>query len=262
MKKTLGGSTFIWNGIKQDYNFIETLECLYALCDEVSVVFGGDDGTDQKVMDWVWSKKQTSDKMIHIHWITKEEWDAQQGRTKLSYFSNIAIEKLFTDWNFYLQSDEILHEESFPFVRMAIEMEAEAFMCRRLNLWKDADHMLNVPQDRKPCSTEVIRLAKTKYRCVDDAESLGVPSVNVLEDIDLIQIYHMGFIRDEVKHLEKIKNMQVNVFLWGDYDVKAKNCDKFEPERWFSDSDLIKIPRPLPRFIQAWADERYKKSPE
>ena len=56
MKPTLGGSTFIWNGIKQDYNFIETLECLYELCDEIAVVYGGDDGTVEVVHEW-WLKK-------------------------------------------------------------------------------------------------------------------------------------------------------------------------------------------------------------
>jgi len=42
--KTIGGSTFVWNGVKQDYCFIETLNCLYDLCDEISIVYGGDDG--------------------------------------------------------------------------------------------------------------------------------------------------------------------------------------------------------------------------
>lgn len=272
--KTLGGSTFVWNGIKQDYNFIETLECLYELCDEVSVACGGDDGTVDMVISWIKDKTNFAwtttgneksyfryvidGKTILVNIISKQEWDSQKGREKLSYFSNIAIAMLSTDWNFYLQCDEILHEESFPFVRQAIEHDVQAYFCRRLNLWRDPWHMLNVPQDRKPCSTEVIRLARTKYRCVDDAESLGVPDVHIFGDIDLIQIFHMGFVRDPVKHLEKIRHMQTEVFLWGDYDEKAKNCDQLQPDRWFDpEKDLIPIPRPLPKFIRQWCEERY-----
>lgn len=257
--KTLGGSTFVWNGVKQDYNFIETFECLYELCDEVAIVAGGDDGTMEKVNEWFRLVLNREDgKSVHIYEIKKKEWDAQSGREKLSYFSNIAIEHLTTDWNFYLQCDEILHEDSFQYVRMAIEHEmVEAYFCKRYNLWRDPEHMLNVPQERKPVSTDVIRLARPQYRCVDDAESLGVPVVHTFGDNNLFEIYHMGFVRDKVKHLEKIRHMQTEVFLWGDFDVKAKNCTEFQPDRWFTDNDLIPIPKPLPKFIQQWARERY-----
>jgi hypothetical protein len=253
---SLGGSTFVWRGIDQDYNFIETLDCLYELCDQVSVAVGGPDGTPEKVFDWARTKKKGK---VLITYISPGEWASQVGREKLSYFSNLAIEKLGTDWNFYLQCDEIIHEDSFPAIRYAITQEqVRAYFCRRLNLWRDPWHMLNVPQERKPCSTEVIRLARREYRCVDDAESLGVDSVHIPGDIDNILIYHMGFVRDEVKHLEKIRHMQVEVFLWGDFDVKAKDCDRLMPDRWFDpEKDLVEIPRPLPKFIQKWAEERY-----
>jgi glycosyltransferase involved in cell wall biosynthesis len=259
--KTLGGASFVHNGITQDYNYRETIECLAELCDKVVIVDAGStDGTYEdmvNLIDKLNKEYDTSYTKIKLLRFTNEEWHEQVGREKLSYFSNKAIEALDTDWVFYLQMDEILHEDSFQYIRMAIEHDVQAYFCRRLNLWRDPWHMLNVPQERKPCSTEVIRLARTCYRCVDDAESLGVPEVMVFGDIDLIQIYHMGFVRDQVKHLEKIRHMQVEVFLWGDYDEKAKNCDRLIPERWFSDADLLPIPRPLPRFIQAWADERY-----
>lgn len=260
---TLGGSTFVWNGIKQDYNFIETFECLYELCDEVAIVFGGDDGTVEKVHKWFRGVLNREDgKRVHAYEISKKDWDAQVGREKLSYFSNMAIEHLQTDWNFYLQCDEVLHEGSFHFIRLAIDVAdkhgVEAYFCRRLNLWRDPLHMLAVPQERKPCSTEVIRLAKTQYRCVDDAESLGVHNVHIPGDIDNIMIYHMGFVRDPVKHLEKIRHMQTEVFLWGDYDEKAKNCDRLQPDRWFDpEQDLAPIPHPLPKFITSWCKERY-----
>ncbi len=262
MSTTLGGCVFVWRNNDQDYHIKETLTCLVELCDEVVVAAGGPDGTFEDVFNFIqemalFSKKWESVTLICI---TQEMWDSQQGREKLSYFSNICIERLTTEYLCYIQADEVLHPDSFPFVRMAIETGKEAFFMRRLNLWKDSNHMLNVPQEKKPCSTEVIRLAKTKYRCVDDAESLSVPECYVLGDIDNMQIYHTGFIRDPVKHLVKISHMQVEVFLMADYDEKAKNCDRLIPSRWFSDADLLPIPRELPRFIQSWAEERYPSS--
>jgi hypothetical protein len=252
---TLGGSSFAWNAIEQDYNIIETLECLYELCDEISIAVGGTDGTILKVCEWINSTKGCA-KPIHIHIIKEEEWHSQQGREKLSYFSNIAIGMLTTDYNFYLQSDEILHESSFPFIRQAIETGQEAFLVTRHNLWASPYTMLNVPQNRKPVSTEVIRLAKTQYRCVDDAESLGVSSLNT-EFVNDIRIYHMGFVRDKNKHLVKIKHMQEKVFLW-DVDKRIHdNTDGFDCWLWgFFPEDVVPITEPLPKFIQAWAKER------
>lgn len=259
MKPTLGGATFVWRGNDQDYNYRETIACLCELCDEVVIAAGGPDGTFWDCVTFTDSLKQFHHKRIIVTEISQRMWDSQQGREKLSYFSNLAIEKLHTDYVFYLQCDEILHEDSFPYVRMAIETGKEAFFMRRLNLWRDPGHMLNVPQDRKPCSTEVIRLAKTKYRCVDDAESLGVPECYVLGDIDSMMIYHMGFIRDGKKMLVKVKHMLTEVFGWSN-DTRAENCDKFEPSRFFSDDDIVPIPRQLPKFIQKWCEERYPVS--
>lgn len=260
MGKKLGGSTFVWNGIKQDYNFKETIQCLAELCDEVSVVYGGDDGTEEEVQALMFSLSDHYENKKFI-WskILQEEWQTQVGREKLSYFSNQAIENFSHDveWNIYIQADEILHEDSFPLIRQAIEHDVEAYFCKRYNLWKDPYHMLNVVQERKPCSTEVIRLAKKQYRCVDDAESLGVPNVHIFGVVESFEIFHMGFVRDRVKHLEKIRHMQTEVFLWGDFDEKAKNCEELQPDRWFDpDKDLLPIPKSLPKFIQAWAAER------
>lgn len=259
--KTLGAATFCWNGIKQDYHLIETCDCLLELADELSVVVGGDDGTVEAFDHWV--VRQKRDKTIHVRYISKEEWDAQIGREKLSFFSNMAIERLSTDFFAYVQADECLHEDDFQTIRNAINEAGDhpnidAIFCRRLNLWNTPLQMLNVDQSRKPVSTEVVRICRSTSRCYDDAEQCFSEFPVVYGDLDKIQIFHTGFVRDPVKHLEKIRHMQLEVFLWGDYDVKAKNCDKFEPSRWFDpEKDLVHIPRSLPKFIQAWCKERY-----
>jgi hypothetical protein len=262
MKPTLGGASFVWRNNDQDYHIKETLTCLVDLCDEVVVAAGGTDGTFEDVFHFIQEMALFSDRWekVRLIEITEDMWNGQHGREKLSYFSNICIELLTTDYTCYIQADEVLSEEAFPYVRMAIETGKEAFFMRRLNLWKDHNHMLNVSQDRKPCSTEVIRLAKTKYRCVDDAESIGVPECYVFGDIDTMVIYHTGFIRNGKKMLVKVKHMLTEVFGWSN-DVRAENCDTFIPERFFSDADIVPIPKPLPKFIQQWAKERYPDKP-
>ncbi len=104
-----------------------------------------------------------------------------------------------------------------------------------------------------PCSPQVIRLAKTKYRSYGDAESIDAQCVmNFVNDI---RIYHMGFIRDRKIMKAKVINMQESVF-GIDHDKKLDGIDYFEPERWFSKDELKLIDEPLPLLIQQWAKER------
>lgn len=250
---TLGGATFTWNAIEQDYCIIETLNCLYELCDEMSVCYGGNDGTDKLISYWISSHNK---KPVRYRLINEKEWHRQEGREKLSFFSNIAIGLLQTEYTLYVQADEVVKESCAPFIRQAIETGEEAFMISRINCWQSAYSMLNVSQNRKPCSTEVIRLAKTKYRCVDDAESIGVPEVS-LKFVPDIRIYHVGFVRDKHKHLTKIRHMQEKVFLWEVDKRIHDNTNGFDCWKWgFTPQDVVPIPEKLPKFIKQWADAR------
>lgn len=263
----LGSATFVYDGIRQDYNFVETLNCLYDLSDELAVAFGGTDGTLEAIAAWYKSKDYGKHKKITLIAFTEEEWHAQRGREKLSYFSNLAINALDSEWVFYLQADEILHESCFDAVRQAIEHNVDGYLVARYNLWKDPRYMLNVVQERKPCSTEVIRLARRGTQAVGDAESITAATVHVWGDPDNrsqaihnIAIWHMGFIRDPVKHLEKIRHIQDDVFLI-DHDKRIDGMTVFDPEVWFSDADLIPVPGELPVYVMEWCRERYPEVP-
>lgn len=248
---TLGGATFIYNGEQQDYCWRETIDCLLELCDQVVVCDAGStDGTQQLILERYSGK-------VDIISMLPEQWNMQQGREKLSHFSNIAIRHLNTDWFFYLQADEIIHENSFDFIREAITFDnIDGYLVRRHNLWRDPLHRLNVPQERKPCSTEVIRLARRGHYCVGDAESLAVNNVHTYGDINNMEIFHMGFVRDKKKHLEKIRHMQDEVFLI-EHDKRIDGMETFNSYAWFDDNDIVPIGKPLPRFIQQWSRDRY-----
>lgn len=246
--KILGGAAFVYNGIKFDYCFKETIKSLQELCDQVCIcVIKSDDGTEQEVRSLINDKTK-------VIVIDEDLWLAIKGKEKLSYFSNIAIANLSTDWIIYCQADEVLHQDSFPAIRAATYLDNEAYMCTRLNLWRDPYSMLNVEGSRNPCSPQVIRLAKRKYRCVDDAESIAAPvSFDFVNDI---LIYHMGFVRKREVMKSKIINMQTKVFGMTDYDKRLDAHEHFEAMDYFEPHELIPIPKPLPKYIQKWAAER------
>ncbi len=251
MSNTLGGTLFAYNAIKHDYCLAEAIESLKALCDEVVLLdAGSDDGTSKLIQSF-------ADEKTKIICLPNEEWHRHQGREKLAFFTNVAIASLSTDWNFNLQADEVIHQDSFSSIRDAIEKpNAESFWVKRIDLYGDSQHYLDVPYNRKPVGTEIIRLAKTKYLSIDDAQSIAAQPAD-WGYLDMIRIYHCGFIRSKFVHTKKIKHMLEDIFLMGNDQNVEKMGDIFDCWKMgFSKEDVKPIEEELPIYVQQWAKDR------
>jgi hypothetical protein len=251
MKKTIGGSLLIRNGNKFDYCYKESIQCLLEFCDKVVIcVVPTYDGTYETVLDIA-----SMHNNIKVRAFNDSDWEhlSFMNKYRLSIFTNYAIEFLDTDYVFNLQSDEILDPSSYEYVRQAVQEGYEGYLCTRINLWGSPYTQLNVPHNRKPCSTEIVRLAKTCYRAYDDAESIAAP----VEDkfLDKIKIWHMGFVRKREIHPAKIREMQGNIFKCG-VDEKLTGMEVFDSTKWFGPDDLVPIEGELPPLIRQWAKER------
>jgi len=247
----LCGTLFIRNGEQYDYCYLEAIQCLLDFCDYVIVVdAGSDDGTLQKL-------NEIDSPILKIISLPKSDWDNQHGKEKLNYFTNIAIQeadRLGFEYQINLQGDEIIHEKSYNAIREAVQDGNEGYFNKRINLWGSPYMQLNVTHDRLPCSSEIVRLTKSRHRSVGDAESVAVNFPNT-DYLNRIRIYHMGFVRKREIMKAKVINMQENVFQI-DHDKKLDGADIFIPERWFSGEDLRPIDEPLPEIIKNWAKER------
>lgn len=256
--KQLAGTMFVRNGIQYDYCFMEAIESLLDLCDAVYVC---DAGSNDGTLEMLRAIDHPKFNLIERDDI---EWRRQSGRgcSKLCYFTDIAIEAAERDgykYNIYCQADEVIHEKSFKHIRKACQLGFEGYMISRINLWGSPYYQLDVTQDRLPCSKEVIRLAKTKYRSIGDAESLNVPHVNLMF-INDIRMYHMGFVRDREKMVDKSINMQENIFEMDSHDPKLDEGPMFNPNLWFNVfKDLKLINEPLPKTVKSWAANRVYK---
>lgn len=246
--KTLGGVLFIRNGEQFDYCYRQAIDCLYQLCDKVVILdAGSDDGTADIL-------KEYECENIMVICLGEEEWGKQQGREKLSYFQNLALAFLDTDYYFLLQGDEIIHQDSFSFIREAIETGEDGIVCKRINLWRDCNSYINVPENRQPCSTHVIRLAKTNFKSVGDGESISANAIS--KYVNNIRIYHYGFVRKKEVMRGKVINMQKNVFQLSNYDPKLDQSEIFNSELWFSGEELSPITEEHPTFIKEWIKKR------
>lgn len=247
--KTVGGTMFIYKGEIFDYSYRECIASLQACCDQVVILaIESEDGSHIVC-------KNMADYKTKVIIYDESAWHAQQGREKLAYFQNEAKKFLDTDYNLLVQADECVHERSFGAVRDAVNSGLPSFMCTRYNLWFDSFHMLNVEQSRKPCSSEVIRLAHVKYDSVNDGENIDCPQV-CFDLMDKIEIFHLGYIRKPDVMKRKVTHMLLDVFKTS-YDPKLDLSDVYDPWAYFDRGDVIPINGPLPKFVQKWADERY-----
>ena len=112
----ISGFTFIRNGVDLCYPFVPSIRSLLPLCDEIIVnVPRSTDGTLESV-------KAIADPKIRI---LESEWDEtlRTAGLALSQHTNLALQECAGDWCVYVQGDEVLHENSLPAMRAAMDRE-------------------------------------------------------------------------------------------------------------------------------------------
>jgi hypothetical protein len=250
----LAGIQIVRNAIKYDYCFEESINSMLEVCDAVIVAYvESEDDTFERLI------KMSSDRLFIIQ-LKEADWNLYPDKHRLSYITNIAIQhadRLGFPYILSCQADEVVHESSYPAIRRFIEKGGEAAIIRRVNLWKTPDFELNVPHERQPCNTQVLRLARSNFRAYDDAESLGLNTSHEVEFCDDIVLVHYGFVRKKEVMKSKIINMQQGVFGMIDYDKKLDECEVFNPDLWFDPTkDLKPISVTHPKIALDWVKNR------
>ncbi|MEW6102595.1 MAG: glycosyltransferase [bacterium] len=110
----VSGATFVRNAVIYQYPIIESIKSLLPLCDEIIVNIGKSDDNTKEIILSVRSEKIK---------IIEEEWDIalRKNGLILSQQSNIAIENCTGNWIFYLQADEVIHENDYEKIYNAMK---------------------------------------------------------------------------------------------------------------------------------------------
>ena len=109
----VSGFTFVRNGVKYDYPFLESIKSLLPTCDEVVIAVGqSEDGTLEQIK----SLHSPQTRILETIW----DESIREGGTILSQQTNIALDKITTNWAIYLQADEVLHEQDYPIIKDAM----------------------------------------------------------------------------------------------------------------------------------------------
>lgn len=98
----VSGFTIVRDAVKYHYPVVESIQSILPVCDEFIVNIGDcEDGTSDLIAG------MKSDKIRVI----RSVWDMSRKSEVLSHQTNLALAACSGEWAFYLQSDEVVHED-------------------------------------------------------------------------------------------------------------------------------------------------------
>src|SRR5206468_4705811 len=131
----VSGFTFCRNAVRYDYPVVESIRSILPIVDEFIVNVGRcEDGTLELI-------RSIDDPKIRI---VESVWDESLRKDRLIYSeqSNIAVARCAGDWAFYLQADEVIHEDDLPRIVEAMRTyhrrpEVKGLVFRYLHFYGD-----------------------------------------------------------------------------------------------------------------------------
>jgi len=212
----VSGVSFVRNGVMYDYPFVESISSILPLCDECVIAVG--DSTDD-----------TRARIEEIHSptirIIDTTWDERlrEGGRVLAHQTNVALQHIKGDWGFYLQGDEIIHEDDLPTIAKAMEEyqdnpRVEGFLFRYLHFYGSYRY---VGHSRQWYRREV-RIVRNRIGIESWGDAQGFRRHGRKLKVKAIDatIYHYGWVKPPA--VQQLKQLSFNR-LWHDDEWVRKN---------------------------------------
>ncbi|GIV33507.1 MAG: hypothetical protein KatS3mg031_1042 [Chitinophagales bacterium] len=226
---TISGFTFVRNGIRLHYPFVESIQSMLPLCDEVVVAVGqSDDGT----LEAIRALGSPKIRIIETHW----DEHLRKGGQVLAQQTNIALDAIQGDWGLYLQSDEVLHEQDYDVILTAAhnylhDLRVDGLLFSWYNFYGNYFHIVK-PGTRGAYHYEVRIIRNDKsIRSYRDAQGFrkfsspadyhaGKRGRKLRVKKIPAHIYHYSKVRGPEKEMQRIREFKK---LWHDDDWIEKN---------------------------------------
>jgi len=114
----VSGFTFLRNGQKLGYPFVESIRSLLPLVDEFIIALGPCDDQTEPMLRAIGDPKI---RIIPTQWNEKIQSDYSVKGFVYGQQKSIALFNCTGDWAFYLEADEVVHEDDLPKIRAAME---------------------------------------------------------------------------------------------------------------------------------------------
>lgn len=199
----VSGFTFVRNATLLDYPIEESIASLLPLVDELVInVPASEDDTLPRV-------KAIRDKKISV---IESDWDnsLRTGGQILSQQTNRALNHCSGDWAFYLQADEVLHEDDYPVIRASLRFYLRKLAVDGLSFrfihFEGGYGYYNPLRYRR--QVRVIR-NNNRIRSAGDACGFEKDGGSMLRTRNLnARVFHYGWARDPTLLLRKNKELE------------------------------------------------------
>jgi glycosyltransferase involved in cell wall biosynthesis len=199
----VSGFTIVRNAIKFDYPVRESILSVLPLCDEFIVLVGNsDDGTLEMV-------KSISPKIT----VCQSTWNdtLREGGRVLAEETNKAFDLVDpkSDWAFYIQADEVLHEEDIPVLQKVMEQhlhnyEVEGLLFNYTHFYGSYSY---VGDSRRWYRNEIRVIRNNKQiRSYRDAQGFRLNNRKLKVKKANARIFHYGWVKHPVHQKEKEKS--------------------------------------------------------
>ena len=200
----VSGFTFVRNAVKYDYPVVASIKSILPLCDEVIVSVGNcEDGT----LELIQSIGSPKIKIFHSVW----DDSLKEGGRVLAVETDKAYAHVSADadWAFYIQADEVVHEQDYDAIRAAMQKyrddkRVEGLLFRYTHFFGSYDYI----GDSRTWYQNEIRIIRndkrvSSYRDAQgfrkEGEKLHVKPVNA-------RMYHYGWVKDPKVQAKKVNN--------------------------------------------------------
>ena len=229
----VSGFTFVRNGVKFDYPFIESIESVLPICDEMIVAVGNSEDDTRKKIEQINSPKI---KIIDTIW----DDSLREGGRVLADETNKALDSVSadTDWCFYMQADEVFHENDLPKIKQAMHenlanSKVEGLVLKHINFFATYDY----EADSRGWVKNEVRIIRNdkQIRSWKDAMSFRKNGEKLFCKLIDATIYHYGWVKHPQTQETKRKEFDK---LWHDdeYIMQQHQAQEFD----YSSIDSLK----------------------
>lgn len=191
------GFTFIRNAIKFDYPIIEAISSILPLCDEFIVAVGNSEDETLQLIEQIASPKI---RIINTVWND----ELREGGNVLAEETNKAFDAIRddTDWAFYIQGDEVVHEKYLPEIRRSMELwlnhkEVEGLVFNYLHFYGSYDFI----GDSRRWYRKEVRIIRNdkRIRSYRDAQGFRIEGHKLKVKQTAAWVYHYGWVKPPEK---------------------------------------------------------------
>lgn len=231
----VSGFTFVRNAIKFDYPIVEAITSILPICDEMIVSVGKSDDDTLGLIKSIGSPKI---KIIETVW----DDSLREGGKVLAVETDKALAAVSpdSDWCFYIQGDEVVHEQYLPAIKQGMQdylndPKVKGLLLKYLHFYGSYQYVADSQKWYRQ-EIRVIRNNKniSSYRDAQGFRTIDNQKLNV-KMIDAY-MYHYGWVKPPEVQKAKMKS---SINFWEKDEVAEKKKKEYEDTFDYSGIDSL-----------------------